>query len=157
MQQKSDFKRFSCATFPERGGRPLSPPGPSCLWGQPCHSGGRGTHRGPAPSPPHLWWCRQWETQWLQVSDLEHKIQNKLACHKKTSIVCISQSNNLVISSPAIQQIIYNQRNLLRLITLTYLCFWSSSHRSRKDLIWHQIHRSLWYDDIRASRPESLD
>lgn len=60
-------------TSPWRGGRPPSPPGPDSLGDPPCHSTARGIRRCPAPSPPRPWWCRRWETQWLQVSGLGAK------------------------------------------------------------------------------------
>lgn len=78
-------------TFPERGGPPLSPPGLDSLGGQLCHSAAPGTHRCPVPSLLRPWWCRQWETQWLQVSGL---VATKVC---RLSILTIIINNNVYL------------------------------------------------------------
>lgn len=106
-------------TFPERGGRPLSPPGPDSLGGPLCHSAAPGTHRCPVPSLLRPWWCRQWETQWLQVSGLVATKGGRL------SVLTITINNNIYFTW-AKQSLSFSnfQINKLFTRTVTYVWHW---------------------------------
>lgn len=125
------FFKFALCTFPERGGPPLSPPGPDSLEGQLCHSAAPGTHRCPVPSLLRPWWCRQWETQWLQVSGLVGTKDCRL------SILTITINNNIYLTWAKKGLFFPNvQINKLFTWTVTYVWHWQCVLRSKVKTNW---------------------